>query len=215
MSNTKRIPYLINLIDKEYSYIWDLCCDHGNIGIGLGQKFPSTKIIFNDIIPSITNALREKLESLPNLNSKRFKIITASAKKLKIDKDNSLVIIAGVGGRQAREFLEEILRSESQNFDLLLCTHYQQEELREFLIQKNFGLLRSELIFDKLRPYEVLYVSREVENDIPSFSTELLNRDDVAAREYFTKKYRYLEKKRNKSENELKAQEEIKGLLKL
>lgn len=180
----KRLDIISNYPDREYSDIWDTCCDHGKLGEGLIQHFPKSIIHFNDIAPHIVKKLESKLK---NISRERYTLNTLDARKIKIRNDNTLIYICGIGGKLAIEIVNSLVNENTYNFELILCTHYHQCELRKFLRNNNFKLVRSELIDHQGRQYETIYVSRSRGHSIPPFSEELFNNKCLKSKAYFKK----------------------------
>ena len=180
----KRLDIISTIPDREYSDIWDTCCDHGKLGYKLIRQFPNALIHFNDIVPHIVEKLKTKLF---NISNDRYTLNTLNARNIKVTNENTLIYICGIGGKMAIEIVEDLVNSNSINFDLILCTHYHQYELRESLRKLDFKLITSLLIVHQGQQYETIYISRTRGQAISEYSEELFDKDCEKSISYFKK----------------------------
>ncbi len=180
----KRLDIISKIPDREYSDIWDTCCDHGKLGYKLIREFPNAMIHFNDIVPHIVEKLNTKLYNVP---SERYTLNTLDARNIKVTNDNTLIYICGIGGKMAIEIVDDLVSGNSHNFELILCTHYHQYELRESLRDLNFKLIKSELIVHQGQQYETIYISKDRGYEIPKYSEELFDKSCKLKTSYFQK----------------------------
>ena len=92
---------------SQYDDIYDLCCDHGRLGIHLHRNFPEARVHLVDQVPKIIHALKSKFHYLDQ-NNIRFTCAKAEALSFDIT-GRKLFIIAGVGGETAIEILNSLL----------------------------------------------------------------------------------------------------------
>lgn len=187
----KRLEILSKIPDREYSDIWDTCCDHGKLGYKLIREFPNALIHFNDIVPHIVEKLNTKLYNVPN---ERYTLNTLDARDIKVSNDNTLIYICGIGGKMAIEIVNDLVNGNSHDFELILCTHYHQYELRESLRELNFQLIKSDLIVHQGQQYETIYISKTRGSEIPKYSEELFNKDCEKRISYFQKSMNHYKK---------------------
>ena len=187
----KRLDILSKIPDREYTDIWDTCCDHGKLGYKLIRQFPNAKIHFNDIVPHIVEKLKIKLYNVPN---ERYTLNTLDARDIRVSNDNTLIYICGIGGKMAIEIVNDLVDNNAHHIDLILCTHYHQYELRESLRDLNFNLIRSDLIIHQGQQYETIYISRNRGSEIPRFSEELFDKDCDKSTSYFQKSMNHYKK---------------------
>lgn len=206
----KRLDILSTIPDREYSDIWDTCCDHGKLGYKLIRQFPDSLIHFNDIVPHIVEKLKTKLYNVP---SERYTLNTLDARNIKVSNNNTLIYICGIGGKMAIEIVNYLMKENSHDFELILCTHYHQHELRDYLSGVGFKLIRSELIVHQAQQYEMLYISRLRGVTIPPLSEELFNKDCEKSRAYFEKSMNHFKKNANFSERSNEIYTFYKSLL--
>jgi len=116
---------------------WDVCCDHGYIGIHalLSHKF--SKVYFVDHIPHIMNRLNSLLLNAPLSNDfqieLQYELLTTLGQNINRDVEGNL-IIAGVSGRTIVQILENLeARSFLKAKRLILSPHLDQHILEDYL----------------------------------------------------------------------------------
>ena len=138
-----------------YSDIWDLCCDHGRLGLHLHQQpaLAQTQLHLIDCVPSIIEQLQ--LVHGARLDARlRFACMDAAQIVLPVQ-GNQALVIAGVGGDTCISILQALLTqiavmsaSSSRQFftDVYLSPNSGCYELRQFLVRHNAQLLSEEFI---------------------------------------------------------------------
>lgn len=130
---------------------WDVCCDHGYIGIGALQSLKFSEVHFVDQIPHIMDRLDKLIHQSPSLNPDyKFFLHTQSAENLEVPVFGNL-LIAGVGGTTIKIILESLVNRNLLKADrLLLSPHLDEHILLPFLevgkISKEYSLTEKRLI---------------------------------------------------------------------
>ena len=147
MKLSKRLKAITDLI-KENSHIIDVGADHAFLDIYLNlykncqclaidkSKYSTQTAIsnakkYNANITAITN------DGLNNINLK-----------------NEIIVISGMGTKT----IKKILNFDIQN-DLILSTHTNVEELKEFLDTKNYYIYKEQTITDG-KTYNIIYAKK-------------------------------------------------------
>lgn len=123
LESTSRISAIAQLI-PERETVWDVCCDHGLIGIKALTERKATQVKFVDVAEHLVANVREKFNG-KSLGQYRdiVEFISADARSLAFQFSGT-VVIAGVGARLIREILENYALSESKAVQhFLLCPH--------------------------------------------------------------------------------------------
>lgn len=153
---------------QHYDDIWDLCCDHGRLGLHLHQRHLNSHVYLVDKIASII----DKLESdFGELDDGRLSFKTADASELNIStKKNTLVIIAGVGGQNLIAMLEGIVArlDEGAVLDFILSPNYHMYELRSYLQAKPFTLINEAFVTEKNFSHEHLWIRYDSVSSVDS-----------------------------------------------
>lgn len=159
----KRLQQISAMTTSGYDHIWDCCCDHGLLGMSLLDQ-GIKNIHFVDIVPELMDELEKKLlrhfES-PIKSHWQTHCLDVSALPLASYPGKHLIIIAGVGGDQTCQFIDDICKNNPVlSFDFLLCPVHQLYQVRKQLIQQNLELKSEVLLEENQRFYELILVSR-------------------------------------------------------
>lgn len=166
MSN--RINTICDLIPNDVITIYDLCCDHGQIGIEAFKRNNNFRVIFVDRVDSITHALHSYIPRNSNLT-----VLTKDAKNLKIKSNKKdLFIIAGIGADLGIKIFDNLYAQNSEAY-FLFCIHQKTEFLKEHLIKSKLGVLRNKFIFERGQGYEVFLTSALVDRPIKIFDSTI------------------------------------------
>ena len=169
---TPRLQHIKDWIDKQKPYddIWDLCCDHGRLGLHIHQTHPSTQVHLIDKIPSIINKLKIKYKTRID---PRLHIQALDAQEIRLTTNSrQLLIIAGIGGGTAKNLLQSILSNpknqQQLRIDVILSPNAHTFELRSYLRDESFSSIKEEFINDKGHCHEHIFVcySRGKQQDL-------------------------------------------------
>ncbi len=155
----KRLRALRDMVTQPYEEIWDLCCDHGFLGMALLDADKAQTLHFVDQLPGITTDLAERLQPYP---AARYQVHTLPAEQVRWQANKRrLVIIAGVGGETVVEIVQQLAaRNDLAATDWLLSPANSCYELRQYLRQAGFGLKAEAVVFERRRGYEMLWLGQ-------------------------------------------------------
>ncbi len=137
----------------------DVGCDHALLDIYLVQSGIVNNIYVCDVNP---NALQNGIENIEKyeLNSNITPVLSYGIEKID-ELDVNTAIISGMGSKNIIEILS------SPNFDkldkLVLQSNNNHNELRKFLMEKNFNILHEEIIEDAKKIYINIIAIRSYE----------------------------------------------------
>ena len=160
------VPSTINAADTAapaYHHLWDVCCDHGHLGLTLFEQQKAPYVHLVDCVPSITDKLQPQCISLANGEQRQLSVHCLDANQLPLAhyQGRHLVIIAGVGGDLAGDLVANICEyNPNTDFDILVCPVRYTPELRGQLASKDFSLRFEHLVEERQRIYEVIGASR-------------------------------------------------------
>ena len=129
---------------------YDLCCDHGMIGLGVYQRDKTKHLYLNDQVKSICDKLKYKIESIYSYIPSQISLINKPCETIKFV-NNSTICIAGVG----YDTIIRILENVPKDAQLIISSHTKQQKLRHHLISR-FKLLEERLVYEGGRFYEIL-----------------------------------------------------------
>lgn len=188
-----RIEALVNITDENYEEIWDLCCDHGIIGISYANLHKPQKIYFIDQVEGIIDKL---VLHLPSAISEETTFVATCmpAEKIRINENTkNLVIMAGVGTETIIKTLKNLKAQNLKNTHFLLSTHKHPQKLRKFLIDENFSLIKEKLIYEGRHFYEMLLIDSEKNNEISLVGDQMWDFHDKKHLEYCDQLINYYE----------------------
>ncbi|WP_157954380.1 tRNA (adenine(22)-N(1))-methyltransferase TrmK [Saccharospirillum mangrovi] len=167
----KRLRALFEAIPEHgYDSVWDLCCDHGRLGMALLETDRTPWVHFNDSVPGILIDLEERLR---RYGAEHYQLHTGPAEALALpDAGKHLLVLAGVGDELTVRILQSLSQHKtSAQFDWLLMPTHNLFQVRQFLIDQNWGLLEEGWVFENGRGYEWLRVTpaggQRLENPAP------------------------------------------------
>jgi len=148
--------------------LWDIACDHGQLGAYALTDNVVAEVHFCDQVPQIIDKIKKKYgEDLENVY-----FHAVPGENLSLDKNSQAsIIIAGVGG----ETIIKILKSWDSfkhpgKLRYILCPHQSVFKLREELSQSNLKLYAEELILERGHYREILVLEEEGESIHPYFT---------------------------------------------
>jgi tRNA (adenine22-N1)-methyltransferase len=159
--------YRVALNSGPYDQIWDLCCDHGRLGLHLYRALTQTQqrtcVHLVDCVPSIIEPLHNQYAGWIGAN---LQIACMDAGDIHLAPGNrQLIILAGIAGG-IYPILEKIIgRMTAMDFatagssvEFLLSPNLNMFELRQFLRQFPLELIDEEFIEEKGQGYEHLHL---------------------------------------------------------
>jgi len=154
---SKRLSFILKFIPTSADVFYDLCCDHGQLGLSVGTSYNYQEINLVDQVPSIIDKISK--EKLPSDIPSRVQVnyICQDARNLKLNENNKNVIsITGIGGELSIKMIENLIGHLKETDTLVLSVHNNIHKLREYLIDNKFELIDEGLVEDNKKFYEVL-----------------------------------------------------------
>lgn len=163
-----RLSHLFEWAHKidTYTDIWDLCCDHGRLGLHLHQSptLKHCKIHLIDNVPSIINTLHSRYQTLID---HRLSIECMDASTLALPSNGRyLIVIAGVGGDTISSIIQGITeqletiqpKPECFHLEYLLSPNLHTFELRHYLRAHTFELLEEAFVSENGQHHEHMHL---------------------------------------------------------
>lgn len=162
-----RLQQIQKMISRQYTHIFDCCCDHGLLGFSLLNEQIAQTVHFVDIVPELLKQIEHTLQKHWQGDKQSWQVHCIDAGELPIRQfssnpqtDNHLIVIAGVGGELMVELLQSLQPLTAEyHIEYLLCPVHHNYKVRQFLIKNHFALLDESLVFENKRGYEILHVS--------------------------------------------------------
>lgn len=139
-----RLQAIADLIENN-SKVIDVGADHGLLDIYL-SKYKNCICLATDISPkcierAVLNSIKYKTTILTKVNN--------GLDNLKLS--NEIIIISGMGTRLIKKILERNITN-----DLIISSHTNIEELKEFLKQKKYEIIIEKKVIEK-KEYTIIY----------------------------------------------------------
>lgn len=156
----KRLTALFDAIPTGYDSVWDLCCDHGRLGMALIETGRAPQVHFNDCVGSIMADLEARLI---RYGATGYTLHTVEAERLQLPGEGRhLVVLAGVGDEMTIRILEALsLTDSADRFDWLISPANNLFQVRRWLREHGFGVVEEGLVFENGRGYEWLQVTSD------------------------------------------------------
>lgn len=145
---------------------WDICCDHGHIGLEASLRGTFSEVHFVDQVPHIMKKLEELIASKPKGQTPLF-IHCLAAEKLDL-KIEGTFLVAGVGGLTISTIIKPLLENNRLACERLLLSPQTDEKTLLLFIDSDIMKLsysltakilipegkrvRSLYVFDQIRP---------------------------------------------------------------
>ena len=186
------------------SIVADIGTDHGFVPAYLIENNISKKVIGTDISRGSLDKIIEYVKEL----GFEDRVDTRLGDGLEVIKPYEVdtVIIAGMGGLLIRDILEKSKEVSDSIINFILQPMVAAKELREYLINNNFEIIKEELVKEDNKYYEIIYAKKgksSVEKEIYyEISPILISEKHPLLREF-------IEYKINSAEN---INEELQGI---
>lgn len=197
---TLRLAHIRQWIDQQDTYhdIWDLCCDHGHLGLHLHQNHTLTHVHLIDKIPSIIHKIRKKYTSLID---SRLHMQQLDAQDIVLTgTPRQMIVIAGIGGGTVKSLLQAIIanpKNASQHaIDFIISPNAHTFELRNYLRNNIegyvFELINEAFISDNNKHHEHIFVrlhpqKKDIKNRISTTGRHIWQPFDSTKEEYLEK----------------------------
>lgn len=157
MKLSERLLAIANLVPKN-SIVADIGTDHGYIPAYLIENKISKKVIGTDISKGSLDKIIEYVKELGS----ETKIDTRLGDGLDVIKPLEIdtLIISGMGGLLIRDILEKHKKTADTIIDFILQPMVASKELRQYLIENNFEIIKEELVKEDNKYYEIIHAKK-------------------------------------------------------
>jgi len=190
------------MINPRSNCVWDICCDHGYLGIASSKLF--NKVILLDSIESIISNIPTDIPRVEILKQ------DATNFNFKNKYSKNTFVLAGIGDDLTVKILKNLIPILKENDEIILNCHKNITLLRQFLIDKNFKLLEERLVEDKSQFYELIKVDMQSTTKISQYGEHFWSENIDISRRYLENRIRYA---KNRVNFQLKAKEDLNNYL--
>ncbi|WP_141731292.1 tRNA (adenine(22)-N(1))-methyltransferase TrmK [Oligoflexus tunisiensis] len=155
-----RIRRLASFV-RPHSVLYDLCCDHGYIGLTAWDQKPLAGLVFVDQSPNALRAVHEALKARALTDDPRVQVINGPAEKIKLDARPSDLVMAGVGIRTIVTIIRALFSEGLGPHRLIICPEKNSLELRSFLLTQTLGLVAEDVVMEAERFREIIVLEEK------------------------------------------------------
>lgn len=153
MIQSKRLQAIYNLLPKM-DVVIDVGCDHGYLEELLLKNGKVKKVIATDISSKSLEKTRARMCKLGLIED--VELICADGLNFKSQSKSNFAIIAGIGGVETINIIEE--NKENKNIkEFILIPVQNAVYVREYLIQKGYHFVCDKTIFEKGKFYSIIH----------------------------------------------------------
>lgn len=159
MGLSKRL-YALYTSYTDSEDIWDIGCDHGELGLSF-RTHPEVKTI-NLVDPSfdVVNKLRNKINDSDIPEGKIINIHHQKGQNLNIKTETKkCIFIAGMGGDEIVEILNKLKGNLTIKDTIVISPHKNIQQTRRDLNSSGFKLIKEKLIYENNYFYQVLILT--------------------------------------------------------
>lgn len=135
---TARMKHFIDNALKDQP-LWDICCDHGYVGIKALETSQFSEVHFVDQVPHIMERLETLIKQYWRIKPEhKYSLHLLSGEDLEIDV-NGTMLIAGVGGLTIKTIVSTLIEKKKLHAKrLLLSPHTDEKVLIQYLDDADF-----------------------------------------------------------------------------
>jgi len=135
---TKRMKCFIDNAIKDEA-LWDICCDHGYVGIKALETSQFTEVHFVDQVPHIMERLETLIKQYWRIRPEhKYTLHLMSGEELDLDVDGTM-LVAGVGGLTIKTIVSSLIEKNKLHAKrLLLSPHTDEKVLIQYLDDADF-----------------------------------------------------------------------------
>ena len=153
---SKRFEQLLTMILPGQP-LYDLCCDHGLLGLAALDRGLVPAVSLIDRSPSVIATLKERCQIYLEPDSRRM-IMCMNGSDLQPVSGPATIVIAGVGGQTIVDILEGIYCDRPLEQRLLLGPHRGEAKLLDWLSEQGWEIQQRKLVIEKGREHSLLQV---------------------------------------------------------
>ena len=154
--------------------MWDIGCDHGLLGLSFCEVGTVKEVHLVDPSSLVISKLKKNINAY--ITKRNFLLIIHENKgqNLILGPESKTVYIAGMGGEEIKEILQGLEPQLSANDLVVISPHRKILQLRKYLKDSTYRLLREEVIFENEQFYQILALVPRGEGEVvSSYGTSL------------------------------------------
>lgn len=158
---TKRMKHFIDHALKDQP-LWDICCDHGYVGIKALETSQFSEVHFVDQVPHIMERLETLIKQYWRIKPEhKYYLHLMSGEELEQDVSGTM-LVAGVGGLTIKTIVSTLIEKKKLSAKrLLLSPHTDEKVLIEYLDDVDFKKVYSvteKILMPEGKRFRPLYI---------------------------------------------------------
>ncbi|MGE3611215.1 MAG: tRNA (adenine(22)-N(1))-methyltransferase TrmK [Bacteriovoracaceae bacterium] len=191
-----RLQYLSSFYHDAIE-IWDIGCDHGQLGLSF-KDYPQVKAIYLvDASKSVIELLKGKVDAY--IANATIFVLYSKGQDLKLEsKNKKCIFIAGMGGKEIQEILKNLESQLTVEDRIVISPHRKILELRSYLSESQYRCFTESVIKDGPHFYQIIVLTLDQTKDKVSSYGESLWQTEVG-KEYLIHQRAYFSKHQDKA----------------
>jgi tRNA (adenine22-N1)-methyltransferase len=145
----------------DQKHIWDIGCDHGDLGLSFAADGNVQSIQLVDPSQAVVASLLKKIKD--SYITKGFlNIVHQKGQEIVIAHPSNCIFIAGMGGKEISEIIQNLLPQLDESSRLIISPHRKILELRSLLNGLPMSLEGETTVFEDGQFYQVLCLIPQV-----------------------------------------------------
>lgn len=145
----------IKSFHRNETCIWDIGCDHGDLGLSFRDHPEVSEIHLVDSSLKVINSLTKKIKD-SYITKPSIHIHNMEGEKLNINQKNAIVFVAGMGGRSILDILVHLSKNALPDIKFVVSPHRNILELRNYLAHSTFICLGEDFVQENNKYYQVI-----------------------------------------------------------
>lgn len=137
------------------THVWDIGCDHGDLGLSFLNEPLVKEINLVDPSPSVIKSLQHKIKD-SYITQKEINVINKKGQEIEIKSNKNLIFIAGMGGKEIGQIISSLISQIDHSSKIVISPHKNILELRSVLYSVSVSLVEEILVLENHQFYQVL-----------------------------------------------------------
>lgn len=155
-----RLEAILSLVHGDRP-LFDLCCDHGQIGLRALERWSLPHLILVDQSAAVMDVLSKRIAQRGESLQSRITLLRQPAETLHLPEEACDIVIAGVGSSSCISIIEGLFESGIKGHRLILACQQKTQDLRLYLQRRQFMLVDEMVVLENGRFREIIAVGAE------------------------------------------------------
>lgn len=157
---------------RNEKFIWDIGCDHGQLGLSYIETESVQKIHLVDASLAVIEELKKRTKD-SYITKVSLEILNKNGQKLILNSSSNCIFLAGMGGREIGEIILNLLPQLDYSSQIVISPHRKILELRALLHSLDVSLEDECLVYENDKFYQILRLRPKARVKVPIFGTKI------------------------------------------